>query len=366
MKKRSCLTIFIITLALVGFISAPAMATEKGKKPNVYDNISDSLTISGLVEFAAGWTDIDYKALKDITRSELALARVEMAFDAQVNEWVNVHALLYYERPLFDAAVAGQPVWDEAIVTIGNTEKFPLFLAAGLLYAPFGVQTTHLPGDPALLGPLTLNLGESQREAVAVGASFGGLTATVYGLRGHWDANLNIDNNEDSEIGTYGADLRYEMASDNGPELLVGVSYLSNVAESDLAVETLTNPPFLVTELADDYKGAAAYFQFGIAGFFFDVEYMTALDEITELGGLEPAAWNAEVGYGTENLELVFQYAGTEDLDTLLPEKRIGVGVNWEVVDKTTVSLAYFTDEFYGLDDKDTQDTLVAVVGVEF
>lgn len=338
MRKKNCLTIFVVSLALLGLVSAPVMASSEG---------AGKVSVSGYAEFGIAVEQTDIAGVED-SASDMAVTAVELAFDAEVNEMVKVHALLCYERPFFHGPEG--PFWDEAVVTIGDAEKF---LAVGLMYAPFGAQQTHFPGDPAIAAPLTLVFGEAQAEAVAVGMTQAGLTAVVYGFKGKWDGE---------HTSSYGFDVNYKVEE----ELTVGVSYLSNVCESDTVYEVLDG--MAVTALSDDYAGAAAYVHVGIADLFVEAEYMMALDGIVEAGDIEPNVMNIEVGANLEaagkNLELVVKYAASDDAEVLeLPETRYGIAANLELVENTTVSLAYLTDEDYA---GDTTNTIVAVIGVEF
>jgi len=156
--------------------------------------------------------------------------------------------------------------------------------------------------------------------------------------------------------------------------MLIGTSYISNIADSDGLTDHISGN---VDELEDYVDGLAAYLRLGYNDFFFDAEYMTALDEFqtAELGGIgrdEPSVWNIEAGYNWnwgKNLEIVFKYAGSDETEALgFPEERYGIGFNQEIFEGVTVSVACFIDEFHGGDANDNDDgnTVFGQIAVEF
>lgn len=390
MKKRSCLTILIVSLALL-VISAPAMAVHVREEagPNVFSAISEKVSMSGLVIFDYYWVDVNYlsgSAEEDFSESDFVTMNIILDFDAEVNEWVNVYAALYYEEggPSYvgmylddldpNREEDNDIAWDEAVVTLGNTEEFPLYFSAGKMYVPFGVLQTHMVHDPLVDAPLTLIFGETQRNAILLGAEHEGLSASVYTFRGEWDNNV---------ASQFGVDARYELAIEDGLDLLVGASYISNIAEADniteMVVTYMDNISF-AEHLKDEVEAYAAYLHVGIAGAFFEAEYMSAMDEFdpTELPrdaaglkGAEPWVLNLEAGYGFEvmgkHLEIDIKYATSDEL-IMLPEDRYGICAHLTIFPNTTLSAGYCHDEF----DKDNYleidevDLIVSQLTVNF
>ena len=86
--------------------------------------LSDRVSLSGLIEVEANVGD----NFKGDDESDVALATVELGIDAQINEWVSGHILLLWEED------DTEPIdVDEGTITIGNTEKSPVYLTAGKL-----------------------------------------------------------------------------------------------------------------------------------------------------------------------------------------------------------------------------------------
>jgi hypothetical protein len=113
--------------------------------------INERVTLSGVVEVEAASSE-DFAGADT---SDITLATVELGLDAEITEWVNAHLLLLWEED------DTEPMdLDEGTITLGNLEKFPLYLTAGKMYVPFGAFESNMISDP-----LPLELGEN-RESV--------------------------------------------------------------------------------------------------------------------------------------------------------------------------------------------------------
>jgi len=178
----------------------------------------------------------------------------------------------------------------------------------------------------------------------------------------------------DNVIENYGFDANYAFEDETQDmDLLVGGSYISNIADSDW-IEEVGEHYYGVDEVEDYVGAAAAYLHFGIVGFFFDAEYMASTDHLdTILGDAgKPTVWNIEAGYNYNwwrNLEIALQYAGSDDCGFLgLPRDRYGINFNQEIFDNTVVSVGYLYDEYDGDDalDRNTRDLVFGQLAVEF
>lgn len=329
--------------------------------------IQDRIHFSGLIEFGGAWQSLIKRGEKDHHESDFCLTTVELAAEAEVNEWVNVEILLLYEDATsFEGENdedEGRVHLDEATLTIGNTEAFPLYLSAGAMYVPFGALLTHFPDDPLMDVPLTLVLGETREKALLVGVEYQGFSVSAYAFNGDMD-----EREENNQIESYGFDANFSFDDEAGFDLLIGASYISNIADSDGLEDRLApEDPGLgddIEELDDYIDGFDAYLHVGYAGFFVDAEYMTALDDFEAddypgswLAGAygpdyeaEPEVWNFEVGYNLDwgkNLEIVLKYAGSDEAEALgFPEKRYGICLNQEVYKGVIASAAYLYDDY--------------------
>ncbi len=372
MKKQSWIIFAaIFVLGLFMFTAAEVKA----------EGIEDRIKLSGLIEFGGVWQDIDYRggvaAPAKENDSDFCLTTVELTAEAEVNEWVNAAVTLLYEDPTFGNET-GFDV-DEATLTIGNTEEFPLYLSAGKMYVPFGALLTHFPDDPLIDLPLALLMGETSEKALLVGVEYEGFSVCGYAFNGDID-----ETGEDQTVESYGFDANYSVQDLDGVDILIGASYISNIADSDGLTDELTTVA-LVNDINDYVDGFDAYLHLGYADFFVEAEYMTALDEFegNELAtgvatgtagaeGAEPEVWNFEVGYNYnwgKNLEIVLKYAGSDEADQLgYPEERYGICLNQELFDSVIVSLAYLNDDFEDddVDNRDDRDVVFAQIAIEF
>jgi hypothetical protein len=332
------------------------------------------IQLSGLIEVGAVWQDISYRGIGPTVEddSDLCLTTVELTAEAEINEWVNVAATLLYEDPTFGEETHVEV--DQAMVTIGNTEKYPLYVTAGKMYVPFGALLTSFPDDPLIDAPLTLLLGETLEKAVLVGMEHEGFTVSAYVFNGDLD-----ECNEDNQIESYGFDANYSMEDEAGMDLLVGASYISNVADSDYTTDGLDDM-YGITEVEEYYAGFAAYLHVGFGDFFVDGEYMTYLDEVKgddypAFGAppgyeAEPAVWNVEAGYNYDwgkNLQIVLNYAGSDEGELAgAPETRYGICFNQDIFEDVVVSLGYLNDEYEDVDPRDDRDLVFAQIAIEF
>ena len=356
MKKNSCIIFAVVFVLGLFMVTANAQATEEE---------TSKIQLSGLIEVGAAWIDYDYEnpgpGEADYDASDLCLTTVEIAAEAEVNEWVNVVAVLLYEDATsFEGDNDESEVtMDVGTVTIGNTEQFPLYLTAGAMYVPFGALLTHFPDDPLMNVPVTLVLGETREKALLVGVEHAGLSVCGYIFNGDVD-----ETGEDNHVESYGFDVNYSLEDEGGLDLLIGASYISNIADSDGLEEELGGP---IQEYIDGFD---AYLHVGIAGFFVDAEYMTALDEFAagELAAVEvePEVLNVEAGYNLDwgkNLEIVLKYASSDECGDIIPEDRYGICLNQDIFEDVIVSLAYLNDEY---ENDDEADIVYAQLAIEF
>ncbi len=329
------------------------------------------ILFSGYIEFGGAWQDVEYTDGTSVDESDLALTTVELTAEAEINAWVNVEATLLYEDPtsfLGDDVEETSVDLDVAILTIGNAEAYPLYFSAGVLYVPFGALLTHFPDDPLIDQPVTLLLGETREKAALLGLEYRDFSLAGYVFNGDVD-----EAGEENKIESYGFDANYSFEDESGFDMLVGASYISNIADSDGLEDVGT--------VQDYVDGFDAYLHMGYTGFFLDAEYMTALDEFataevsTGAGGADgaqPAVWNIEAGYNFDwgrGLEVALKCASSDESDAVgFPEKRYGICFNQGIFDTVTASLAYLHDEYEDsdVDGRDERDVVFGQIAVEF
>ena len=211
--------------------------------------------------------------------------------------------------------------------------------------------------------------GETSEKALLVGFKYSRFSLSGYVFNG--DVNEAGDSDH---LNSFGFDANYRRPEGNPFGLLVGASYITNVADTDGIADGLE-----ITEITDSIGGFASYLQLSYKGLFMDAEYMRALEKFqaAELAtftgaGAEPSVWNVEVGINWnwgKNLEIAFKYAGSREAEGLgLPEDRYGVAFNQEFFDSVTGSFAYYKDEFNRRDSegRNNTNTFAVQIAVEF
>jgi hypothetical protein len=357
---------------LSGMKEAPE--TEHAGGAGFLSELEKRITIDGLLEFGAAYHSTDMNDGGHQHDSDLSMTTVELGIGAEINDWVSAEMVLLYEDPsgainLYDD-IRDETNFevDEAIITIANADVTPAFLKVGKMYVPFGALLTHFPDDPGIDAPLTLLMGETNEKALLIGAEYAGFTVSAYAFNGDMEEAGGGDN----VIESYGFDAKYAFEDETQDmDLLIGGSYISNIADSDWTEEVLEHHG---AEIDDYAGGAAAYLHFGYQGFFCDAEYMAATDHVdtitTDHG--KPTVWNVEFGYNYNwwrNLEIALQYAGSDDCGFLrLPRDRYGINFNQEIFDNTVLSVGYLYDEYEADDDlnRNTRDLLFTQLAVEF
>ncbi|MGB9497815.1 MAG: LbtU family siderophore porin [Dissulfuribacterales bacterium] len=338
-------------------------------------DLEDHITINGLLEFGAAYhsTDMNHSGFEH--DSDISMTSVELGIEAEINDWVSAEMILLFEDPsgainTYEDIRDDETNFDveEAFITIANPDVTPGFLRAGKMYVPFGALLTHFPDDMGIDSPLTLLLGETLEKALVIGAEYAGFTVSAYTFNG----DVEEAGGGDNVIETYGFDANYAFEDEDlGLDLLVGGSYISNIADSDWIEEIMHHHG---ADIVDYAGGAAAYLHVGFQGLFVEAEYMAAVDHVNvegeDLG--KPTVWNIEAGYNYNwwrNLEIALQYAGSDDCGSLrLPRDRYGINFNQEIFDNTILSVGYMYDEYATDDDLDrnTRDLIFGQLAIEF
>ncbi|MFV9691478.1 MAG: LbtU family siderophore porin [Desulfobacteria bacterium] len=322
-------------------------------------------TIGGLIEFGGVWQDVNMSSGSNTNKSDLCLTTLELAVEAEVTEWINVEAILLYEDPTFGEET-GLDV-DEATITIGNTEKSGFYVTGGKMYVPFGALLTSFPDDPLVHAPLTALMGETNEKALLAGLGLGGFTLSAYCFNGDED-----EAGKDNKVESYGFDANFQMEF---LDLLVGASYISNIADSD-GLSIIADPDGSGNPMWKDYvAGYDVYGHMELGPFFIDAEYMAALDKFELFEGEDAfeegkkaSVWNLEAGFGEET-QIVAKYAGSDKAANLgYPKTRYGLCLNQQIHEGVVASVAYLYDDYFNEDRYNRKDSnlFCAQMAVEF
>jgi hypothetical protein len=313
---------------------------------------------SGAIEVEASYEDVDYDdpAEEDEKSSDIVLATVELGVDVEVSKHVKGHVLFLFEEDDTDLEV------DEGIITLDGADVVPLYLNGGRQYGPFGYFESHFISDP-----LTLELGETRESALVAGFTHDWIELSL----GAFNGDVDETDEEDDHIEGFVASAVFTLPEETveGFGLHAGVSYISNIADSDSLEGEIATPDGTVKDYVD---GISAFLSASIMErIFLEVEYLGALDDF-EAGELafddgkeyQPVAWNFELAYLiTEDLEIAARCGGGNDLGDFLPENVYGGVINYGLFANTSLGLEYLYQEF-GNDDQ--VNVVTAQLAIEF
>lgn len=328
------------------------------------------IEFSGTIEVEAVYEQIKPKVGEKEESSDLTLATVDFAVDALITDRIRAHVLFDYEDD-------EDFIVDEAIIHFQAEEicvpdlscNSPWYAGIGKLTIPFGYFESHF-----ISGPLTEDLGETKETSVIAGIynPFINIAAGVF--------NGDIDKTGSNDrIESYVAACTFTLPEDVSPNvgLMIGVSYISNIADSDdladFFVEVFDPDPI---EIEDYVAGFSSFLSVSFMNrFFFEAEYVGAVETIVydEDKTIKPKAWNFEVAFiPIEDFEVSVRYGGSSDTlavtplaETLffLPDTQVGICGIYEIFNNTSIGLEYLYEEF---ENDDEVVTITTQLGVEF
>jgi hypothetical protein len=333
----------------------PQIPGEEPEKEKWYDRIE----VSGAVEVEFGNRHEDFKdntvaglPSDKVRKHDLSLATVELGVDTQINKYTRGHILFLYEEDEDGDRVR----LDEGTIFLGGIEEtHGFYLLAGKYYPHFGELNTFLVSDP-----LTLEIFEIRESAAQAGWENAWFSIGAGLFNGDVQEGFNRENNR---INGFFADANMHNPEGTlgGVSLLMGLSYLSSVADSD-TLEGQVNDINLDldnNDISDYVDGVAAYLVAEYGQFSFGAEYITALNDfragemayaVDRLGAARdtrPAAWNFEFAYRPiDNVQLAIRYEGSHGMYDLFPENQYGFAVSWELFKYTTLSGEYLHGEY--------------------
>jgi hypothetical protein len=323
----------------------------------------NKIAISGLVEAEAGYEKAEPAAAEEPGEesSDIVLSTMELGLDAEFIDHVGGHVLVLWEED------ETEPIdLDEGYISLTGTEEMPLYLHAGKQYIPFGNRNTYFISDP-----LPLELGETRESAILAGYHKGMCNVFCGGFNG--DVDKTGKNNQINSFFA-GADFSLPKEDARTLNMTAGVSYLSNIADSDGLSEANDidgdgNPD----GIRDYVGGVSAYLYITLAhSVYCTAECVCALDKFNAgeltfgVDGerLRPCAWNFEIAYvSPADIGFGMKYEGPNDCHDFLPESRYGGIVFCSPIENTYLGMEYLTQEF---DNDDTSEVITAQLAFEF
>lgn len=333
MKVVSKTIISVIVTAMFGM---PAMADDNNVK----------LEVNGALEVELG-TSEDFTGTKG---SDIALATVELGFDAQITPWVSAHILFLHEDDDTEPAEI-----DEGIITLANDDVTAFSLSAGRMYVPFGAYESNLVSDP-----LTLEIGETREAAVQLGFD-SGLSASFFVFNGD-----TLEVGSDDNVEHFGFNIGFANETD-AMAFDAGFSYISSIGDTDslydVVAENRLASAAATDEVVEFVAGFSVHGMLTMGALSFIAEYTTAADafdatELPAFGGAQPSAYNVEAAFTMNQMTFAAAFQGTaEAVDLGLPETRFLIAASMEVVEGASLSVEYLTEEDYSVADGGTGET---------
>jgi len=318
-------------------------ATEPGVDSG---QIGKYLSLHGLLEAEAFYVKQD----GGDEESDLSLATAELSIEATLNQNVGGHLTLLYEDGDSDAINV-----DEAVISLNSARQFygnSPSLHVGRMYLPFGMFNSYMISDP-----LSLELGETRNTAALLSLKGESWTLKTGVFNGDTDTDSD-NNNIDSWV------ISLEVAA--GENLNLGVSYISDLAESDNA---------LVQDAAlysSSVPGASAFLSAQCGQFGLEAEYLAALEDFDaalvavgeDLTGRRPEAWNLELAWmPSDKLQFAARYEQAKDFQNDV--QRYGATVSYGLYEHVIVALEYLrADAKVALDDP--VNTVTTQLALEF
>ena len=345
------------TLKLKHLSASMLIAMGMGATPAMAE---PTLEVSGAVEIEMNSGEAYDSAEKS---SDIALATVELGFDAKINDRVSAHVLMLHEDDSTES-----PTIDEGTITITNG---PIFINAGRMYIPFGNFESNMISDP-----LTLEIAETQEAAIEFGYEANGFRASVYAFNGEADKN-----EEDNDVvNDYGISIGYTMKT-GSTNLDFGLDYLNNMAETDgFEGELIDHDPVLPagSDTVEEHTGGIALHAIiKMDALTIIIEQVSVIDDFNTADltfnatKANPSASNVEVAYTMDmvgrEITLAVAHQSSSDLGGMLPESRNMISVSTTIADDVGFAVEY-TDS----DDYETGGTgesggvLTAQLAVEF
>lgn len=289
-----------------------------------------ALEFSGLVEVEAFAAE-DYTGART---TDVTLATVGVAMSAIFDERASARLAFLYEEDATDFGL------EEGTVTFGLNES--TLFTAGKMYVPFGRFDSFMVSDPQ-----TLVMSETVETVLMLSAKNKGFYGSAYLFNGDSEEISEVEKGDDSGISAgfnlgYARDGRFD----------VGVSYISNIADSD-TLQALEDDPHVVDAIGmvdSQVAGAGAYFIASLGSVSVLGEYLTALEHFSngDLDGTvtmeeQPSASNIEIAAELgDRFAVAAAYQKTTEARFIgLPETVVSAAVAYKVAEGATLAAEY-------------------------
>ena len=306
-------------------------------------NWVDYVTVHGGAYVDAAWGDQtqDTAGMND---NRTSVANSYLAIEATPNDWSKFDFAINYSdasNSYQNAASTGSDnsnnsddssvYVDQAYATIGNSNRYPLFLQAGQQYVPFGHYSLY---------PIVKSMGQVMSESNQTDFQAGfvlpkGLYGSVYTFQN----SVSQNDSDNTAKFNYGATIGFNKSNDR-MNVDLGVGYIDNMVAITGVENALKSSTYSTT-----VQGASAYVDFTTGPFGLQADYVTAMDDFSATdinyksgaGSLSdtarPSAGDITASYnfnkkGMDQQVFVGYQASSEASGLDLPESRYLVGYN--------------------------------------
>jgi hypothetical protein len=296
------------------------------------------------IEFEAFYEKTDSGGTKE-EASELTLSSAEFIVEAEVNNCLRTYVQVEDEDE--EGVVVSEAIIhfqaEDVCEPDLSCDSF-WYTSIGKMDIPFGYFESHLISDV-----VTLELGETKGKAVIIGA----YNTFMNVFTGIYDGEM-VKTGSGDRIENYFAAIYLTLphTEDNNLDLVYGVSYISNIADSDELIEFINDE--FDTETVENYvPGASVSLSASLdEQYYLETEYVIALEEFKEDKLFEPKAWNIEFAFcPTDEIKFTLGYSGSKDALDFLPETHVGIACGYDIFDDVSIGIECFQDKFENYDE---------------
>ena len=361
-----------LTAQLQAKSEAPAVVEAK-EKSSIFASLPEGFEFGALFEVEANYNRQRKGGDKE---SDITMATVELSAGWQLLDWLRADLTFLYEENDTDFGV------DQAIITIGNTDAFPLYFQAGKMYVPFGRFDSFFIFDPVVL-----ELAEANETAALLGFEKGGFNASISIFNSDVETDDRGDHIENAVLAASytvekdnysfafgGAVIRNMYTADTMSDF---ISDWRDQAVGDIDGDGIDDTAF--ANLDDDTAGVNLWATFSFGPATFIAEYVRAIEAIdlgydgsagvSESARIKPESLNLEVGVQlTEKITAAAKYEKSRHVADVFAKNRYGVVGSYTIVDNDictlTASMEYMREDF-GAGARDA-DVVTGQLALEF
>ncbi|MGB0908931.1 MAG: LbtU family siderophore porin [Nitrospirales bacterium] len=305
---------------------------EERREAGLGTQVTEWLKIGGVLDVEKEYKRNNSVARRDSTENPDPELAIELGFEIQYDEWLEVEVLFAIEEN-------GRRHFQELDEGLVGIDLADFGMKLGQLYVPFGAYYSHF-----VTGPL-LEFAQTRGTALQLDYTFwDSLELAGFIL----DSKVDMQNNK-NEI-DWGLNLEYTSDDES---MIVGAGYLSDLAESQ-------------DELLLEFKNRHlrrvsawnAYVRMGMLSFEMTAEVLRAIRKFKEFEkkSNKPFSYNLELAYFPVDF---LQFAVRSEFSAELadePKWQFGVAGTWRPLDNLSVAIDYLYGKYkkgFAFDDKD-------------